>query len=121
MRNVIRRASRAKRNTKGRRVQRRKNRRIVQRAVDAMKQRILESDEYQEFIEDLRDFELTDAEPIIINVNGTNVRIVPRPEATPMLYGFKIYYTVGRGRPVFIEEVSTGAPVQDAMYGSIGA
>jgi hypothetical protein len=76
---------------------------------------------YRSYVENLVDYELTEAEPTNINVNGTNVRIVPRPEATPMFYGFKIYYRIGRDRPVFIENISTDGQVRDSSHPVIGA
>jgi len=108
-----------KRSTK-RSIKRSVHRVVRQRNADMISQ-IKDNEEYNDFIDELQDYELTEAEPINVNVNGTNVRIVPRPEATPMFYGFKIYYRIGRDRPVFIENVSTGGQVRDSSHPVIGA
>lgn len=107
-----RRVNRNKRQVKPK-VKQSRPKRIIQRAVDNIREHILQSEEYQNFIEELGDFELTDAEPIIINVDRKNVRIIPSPEATPMFYGFKIYYRLGRELPVFIQQIPTRTPEYD--------
>lgn len=114
-RKVSRRKRSVKRSTK------RSSRRIFRQRNADMISQIRDKEEYNDFIDELQDYELTEAGPITINVNGTNVRIVPRPEATPMFYGFKIYYRIGTSRPVFIENVSTGGQVRDSSYPAIGA
>lgn len=118
MKNVIRR-SRAKRNTKGRRrrVQRRRNRRIVQRAVDTIKQQIMRSEDYQEYVDELRDFELQDIGEeggIIIELeDGREATITAEPVANIRYQGFRTYYVVDGNPRVIIQTIRTGPGVHN--------
>lgn len=135
-----RRVNRNKRQVKPK-VKQSRPKRIIQRAVDNIREHILRSEEYQEYVDELQDWDFEDLELAerkeleLDDENETNVYIEVEPVMNNIYRGFKTYYIVinphyhpqihGRddtlGTRVFIQRIRTGPGYQDDTNPAFGA
>jgi len=117
-------AKRTKRQAKTK-VRRSRTKRIVQRAVDNIIRQIRQSEEYQEYVDERRDWEIQDIagdEGFQMKLeDGTEVDIVVEPVANSRYRGFRTYY-ITQGRPrVPIQTIRTGPGIQEPTDMAVGA
>ena len=106
-------------------VKRTRTKRIVQRAVDNIVRQIRQSEEYQEYVDERRDWEIQDIagdEGFQLELeDGTEVDIVVEPVANSRYSGFRTFYIV-EGRPrVPIQTIRTGPGIQEPTDMAVGA